>query len=91
MFWDFKHSGKNACINYPTVIAAMHLYKIPKDEDYLNNAKEIYGWSKSNLFDHKTGRVADHKVGNNRPGYEDYTYNQGNCIGAAVLLYETTA
>lgn len=90
MFWDFKHSGKNACINYPTVIAAMRLYNITKDEAYLTKAKSIYAWSRDNLFDISKGRVADHKVGNDNPGFEDYTYNQGTCIGAAVLLYKNT-
>ncbi|TKC07979.1 alpha-1,6-mannanase [Pedobacter polaris] len=90
MFWDFKHSGKNACINFPTVIAAMRLYNITKDEAYLTKAKEIYTWSRENLFDISKGRVADHKVGNNNPGFEDYTYNQGSLIGAAVLLYKNT-
>ncbi|RWY52496.1 glycoside hydrolase family 76 protein [Mucilaginibacter gilvus] len=90
MFWDFKHSGKNACINYPTVIAAMRLYKITGDASYLDKAKLIYSWSKANLMDAVTGRIADHKIGNNAPGYEDYTYNQGTAIGAAVALYKET-
>ena len=89
MFWDFQHSGKNACINYPTVIAAMELYKITGDEAYLEKAKNIYEWSKNNLFQKSTGRVADNKVGNNQ-GFSDYTYNQGTCIGAAVALYKET-
>lgn len=89
MFWDFNHSGKNACINYPTVIAAMKLYKITGDVSYLNKAKSIYDWSKNNLFHASTGRVADNKVGNNQ-GFSDYTYNQGTCIGAAVALYKET-
>ncbi len=90
MFWDFKHSGKNACINYPTVIAAMRLYKITGDTTYFAKAKQVYAWSRANLFNPENGRVADHKIGNNRPGYEDYTYNQGTCIGAAVALYKGT-
>ena len=90
MFWDFKHSGKNACINYPTVIAAMRLYKITGDTAYFAKAKSVYDWSRNNLFDPKSGRVADHKIGNDRAGYEDYTYNQGTCIGAASLLYKET-
>lgn len=89
MFWDFNHSGKNACINYPTVIAAMKLYKITGDVSYFNKAKSIYEWSKNNLFQASTGRVADNKVGNNQ-GFSDYTYNQGTCIGAAVALYKET-
>jgi predicted alpha-1,6-mannanase (GH76 family) len=89
MFWDFQHSGKNACINYPTVIAAMELYKITGDETYLTKAKSIYEWSKNNLFQKKDGRVADNKIGDNQ-GWSDYTYNQGTCIGAAVALYKVT-
>lgn len=89
MFWDFQHSGKNACINYPTVIAAMRLYKLTGDASYLTKAKSIYTWSKTNLMD-ATGRIADHKIGNNAPGYEDYTYNQGTAIGAAMSLYNET-
>lgn len=90
MYWNFQKSGKNACINYPTVIAAMELYEITGNEEYFSKAKEIYTWSRENLFQPSSGRVADHKVGNNPPGFEDYTYNQGTLIGAAVLLYNET-
>ena len=90
MYWDFKHSGKNACINYPTVIGAMRLYKITGDTTYLGKAKRVYDWSRNNIFNQENGRVADHKIRNNRPGYQDYTYNQGTCIGAASLLYRET-
>lgn len=89
MFWDFKHSGKNACINYPTVIAAMKLYEATGEDAYLAKAKEIYHWSRENLFQVTTGRVADNKIGDRR-GYDDYTYNQGTLIGAAVALYQVT-
>ncbi|QNL52463.1 alpha-1,6-mannanase [Olivibacter sp. SDN3] len=90
MYWSFDHTGKNACINYPTVIAAMRLYHITGEVDYLDKAKDIYAWSKENLFNNSNGQVADHKIGDNPPGYEDYTYNQGTCIGAAVMLYQAT-
>jgi predicted alpha-1,6-mannanase (GH76 family) len=90
MYWNFDHGGKNACINYPTVIAAMRLYHITGKEEYLDKAKGIYSWSRENLFQQSTGRVADHKVGDGRPGYDDYTYNQGTAIGAAVMLYKET-
>lgn len=89
MFWDFSHSGKNACINYPTVIAAMKLYEITGEEQYLTKAVSIYEWSKENLFQRSDGRVADNKIGN-RAGFSDYTYNQGTCIGAAMALYKQT-
>ena len=90
MFWDFKHSGKNACINFPTVIAAMTLYNITGDAAYLQKAKEVYNWGVNNLYDPNTGRVADNNV-NGHKGWSDYTYNQGTFIGAAVMLYKATA
>lgn len=90
MRWSWKVEGKNACINYPTVIAAMVLFNITKNQDYLDKAKNIYAWSRTNLYQSATGRVADHKVGNNPPGFEDYTYNQGTFIGSAVMLYKAT-
>lgn len=89
MFWDFNHSGKNSCINFPTVIAAMRLYTITGDTSYLNKAKLIYSWSKTNLVD-ATGKVYDNKIGKNPPGGHDYTYNSGTAIGAAFALYKAT-
>ena len=89
MFWDFVHSGKNSCINYPTVIAAMKLYAITRDPAYFTKAKNVYAWARTNLFNAQTGRVADNKIGDT-PGYSDYTYNYGTCIGASMLLYKAT-
>jgi predicted alpha-1,6-mannanase (GH76 family) len=90
MFWDFKHSGKNSCINFPTVIAAMRLYTITGDASYLDKAKAIYTWSRANLVDTNTGKVYDNKIGNNPAGGQDYTYNSGTAIGAAFALYKAT-
>lgn len=90
MFWQFKRRAKNACINYPTVIAALRLYHITNNGHYLDKAKLVYQWSKENLFNRETGRVGDHKLGDHPVGWEDYTYNQGACIGAASMLYEIT-
>lgn len=89
MFWDFKHSGKNACINFPTVIAAMTLYQATNDTSYLQRAKAVYHWGVQHLFDTTSGRVADNYV-NGHKGWSDYTYNQGTFIGAAVMLYKAT-
>jgi predicted alpha-1,6-mannanase (GH76 family) len=88
MFWDFNHSGKNSCINFPTVIAAMRLYKITKDKAYLTKAQSIYTWSKANLTNISTGQVYDNKIGSNPPGGQAYTYNAGTAIGAAYALFK---
>jgi|GEM_PF-108141 len=100
MFWNWDHTtpalqsqgmGKMACINYPTVIGAMTLYNITKEVDYLNKAKSIYNWAHTNLFDSKLGRVADSKHGTGEPDWSNnWVYNQGTCIGAAMMLYKVT-
>jgi hypothetical protein len=90
MEWDWHRRGKTACINYPTIIAAMTLYNITKDEQYVVKAKEVYVWARANLFDAANGRVADHKVDNNPANWTLHTYNQATCIGAAVMLYNKT-
>jgi predicted alpha-1,6-mannanase (GH76 family) len=89
MWWDFNHTGKNSCINFPTVIAAMTLFNITKDSAYYNKAVNIYSWSLANLVDSTTGRVADNNINGNK-GWSDYTYNEGTFIGAAVMMYQAT-
>lgn len=90
MEWDWHRRGKTACINYPTIIAAMTLHNITKDDDYVSKALEVYGWARANLFDTNNGRVADHKVDNQPTNWTLHTYNQATCIGAAVMLYNKT-
>ena len=91
MEWAWKQRGKTACINYPTVIGAMTLYNITKDEQYVQKAKTVYNWARNNLFESNTGKVADNKVDNNPADWTTHTYNQASCIGAAVLLYKNTS
>lgn len=90
--WSWKDGGRSymATSNYPYIIAAMMLYNITDEQQYFDRAMQIYQWTKNNLFRPATGRVADHVVGDNPPGLEDYTYNQGTCIGANILLYKAT-
>ena len=97
--------GKMACINFPTVVAALTLYNnVPKKrkpstdacpdyqtrEQYLAKGKEIYEWGVENLFDKATGRIADSRHGNHTPAWKTHVYNQATFIGASVLLYKAT-
>lgn len=93
MRWDWKFGGvgKMACINYPTVIAAMELYKATANPDYLAKAKQVYAWSAANLFNATTGAVADSKHdGNQTPAWHMLIYNQATCMGSAAMLYLET-
>lgn len=93
--------GKMACINFPTVVAAMLLHnsvpagrgsggRYPTGDEYLARGMEIYEWGVNNLFDPATGRIADSRHGNGEPAWKTHVYNQATFIGASVLLYKAT-
>lgn len=93
MYWDWKFGriGKMACINYPTIIAAMELYNATGKPDYLQKAKDVYIWAENNIFNAATGAVADSKHdGNNNANWQMLVYNQATCMGAAAMLYLET-
>lgn len=115
MFWQWQPirnpnpnksgDGKMACINFPTVVAALTLYnnvpegrpeqtgQIPECQSrsqYLAKGKEIYEWGVENLLDQKTGRIADSRHGKGAPNWKAHVYNQATFIGASVLLYKAT-
>ena len=113
MFWEWQpidHARphkpgdfRSACINFPTVIAACHLYQLvpegrtpsaeprPKYQTkawYLEKAKEVYAWADEVLVD-ANGRVAD-GIHGGAPGFSDHLYNQATYIGASCMLYQLT-
>ena len=93
MYWDWKfgRTGKMACINYPTIIAAMELYKATNNSEYLEKAKTVYKWASENLFNPVTGAVADSKHdGNADAAWTMLVYNQATCMGSAAMLYLVT-
>ena len=49
LLWKTDQTCKNACINGPAAIAGCLLYRITKEEDYLEKAKQIYQWQLDTL------------------------------------------
>lgn len=116
MFWQWQpiqnpvphkwNDGKMACINFPTVVAALTLYNnVPEKRntsggklkeyelakaDYLARGKEIYQWGVENLMDPESGKIADSRHGEGNPNWKTHIYNQATFIGASVLLYKAT-
>lgn len=92
--------SKNACSNGPAALIAARVYnfydqagiksKKPREE-YLNEAKKIYSWLKTTLFDQETGAMADNMALNGHINRQwIFTYNQGTFMGAAHELYKIT-
>lgn len=83
--------SKNACSNGPASILAARLYKLTKDEQYLDWAIRIYDWQKETLFDRATGAVYDNINGETDViNMTALTYNQGTFVGTAVELFDIT-
>lgn len=93
---QWKHNsspGTNACINGPASVCACYLAIATADTSYYAKAKKTYLANRSLLYEFSngsfTGRVYDSgnsetmKVGNTWAS----TYNQGTCLGAAIMLY----
>ncbi|KAG0585052.1 hypothetical protein KC19_3G253900 [Ceratodon purpureus] len=89
LWWKFNDSTKtkNACVNFPAIIAAMHLARNTENTGFLSQAEQLWSWSRRNLYNEKTGQVSDHKASDGKLDTKPYTYNQGTFIGAAYLLY----
>lgn len=101
--WNDKYAGggiawkkdmpysKNACSNGPASILAARLYKLTKEESYLEWAIKIYEWQKNTLLEPASGAVYDNINGqSDQVNTVSLTYNQGTFMGTAIELYQIT-
>ncbi|HYG23899.1 MAG TPA: glycoside hydrolase family 76 protein [Verrucomicrobiae bacterium] len=80
------NTSKNACVNGPAAIASYLIYQNFNDTNYLNRAREIYLWLRSNLVNTNTGQVYDSIYFTGTKDQTPITYNEGTYIGAANYL-----
>lgn len=84
------YSNKHTCSTAPAAVLGCKLYEITKEEKYLSKAKELYGWLKQYLQDPNDHLFYD----NISPGMvvdkAKYSYNSGQPMQAACLLYNIT-
>ena len=92
LIWSIESGraiSKNACSNGPGALCALRLYQFTQEEKYLDDAKMIYEWLSSTLYDSTTGSVADNMNGGVISGGA-LSYNQGTFLGSAHMLYTFT-
>ena len=92
--WSFDAENiKNACSNGPGALCAMRLWANSPEgaerDQYLADAKKIYNWLSSTLYNPLTGAVSDN-MKNGVINGGALTYNQGTFMGAAHELYKAT-
>jgi len=91
VYWcEQKKHSKNTCSNAPTAVLCSRLYEITHEKKYLDEAIEIYDWTKQNLLDPSDNVYWDNVNLDGRISKQKYTYNTGQMIEAAVRLYQIT-
>ena len=96
--WKEGDKGKNTCSTAPAAVLGAKLYKATNEQVYLDRAKEFYHWVQDRLQDPEDKLYWDNiKLSDpNNPSSSviidktKFTYNAGQPIQAAVLLYEIT-
>jgi len=91
IFWcEQKKHSKNTCSNAPSAVLALQLFETTKDSLYFNWGQKIYNWTKSKLQDPADYLYSDNISLSGKIGKAKYTYNSGQMLQAAALLYKLT-
>lgn len=98
VYWKEYGNSKNTVSNAPAAVLAAKLYLATNDPAYLKSAKELYAWVKTHLQDPSDYLYWDNVVlsDENNPNSpliiakQKYTYNSGQPMQAAALLYKIT-
>jgi uncharacterized protein YyaL (SSP411 family) len=91
IYWTEQNkSSKNTCSNAPSVVAAMKLFKSTNNREYLNMAVKIYEWTKNSLQDSTDYLYFDNIKLDGKIDKAKYSYNSGQMLQGAALLYNET-
>lgn len=91
IYWcEQKKHSKNTCSNAPSAVLAFKLFEATKDSSYFNWGVRIYEWTKLNLQDTTDYLYFDNKSLTGKIGRAKYTYNSGQMLQSAALLYKLT-
>lgn len=91
IYWvEQNRASKHSCSNAPAAVFALKLYRATKDQSYLAIAKELYAWTKENLQDKEDFLYCDNIRLDGHLDKKKYSYNSGQMLQAATILYEIT-
>ena len=91
IYWcEQKKESKNTCSNAPAVVYLLKLYEATKSQAYLDQAIQLYSWTKDNLQDPKDKVYWDNINLVGKVQEAKYPYNTGQMIQAGALLYKIT-
>lgn len=98
IYWKEGLNSKHTCSTFPGAVLALKLYEATQDQSYLIKAKEWYTWGKHILQDPSDKLFWDNVrlSDENNPdsdiivSREKYSYNTGQPMQVAALLYKMT-
>lgn len=92
ILWREKpvYSNKHTCSTAPAAVLGCKLYQITKEQKYLDKAKELYVWLIQYMQDPGDYLFYDNITPSLTIGKSKYSYNSGQRMQAACLLYNIT-
>lgn len=91
IYWcEQKKESKNACSNAPAAVFALKMFEATKEKNYLKEGRRLYEWTKAGLQDPDDKLYWDNIHLNGRVDKAKYSYNSGQMLQAAALLYKLT-
>jgi len=91
IYWcEQKKESKNTCSNAPAAVFALKLFEATKEKNYLNEGRRLYEWTKAGLQDPDDKLYWDNIHLNGQVNKAKYSYNSGQMLQAAALLYKLT-
>ena len=91
LYWkEGDKTTKNTCSNGPGILVALQLYKLTKQQQYLNTALSLYQWTNAHLQAPEGIYYDNIKTSSLTLGKAFYTYNTGTMLQADALLYLLT-
>ena len=91
IYWcEQKKQSKNTCSNAPASVLALKLFEATRDSSYFRWGIRIYNWTKANLQDTTDHLYFDNKRLTGKTDTRKYTYNSGQMLQAAAMLYKLT-
>lgn len=90
VYWSEGGKSRNTCSSAPAAVLALKLLRATGNGKYLKAAEELYSWTKLTLQDKDDYLYFDNISSQGRVDRRKFSYNSGQMLQAAVLLYEAT-
>ena len=91
IYWcEQKKKSKNTCSNAPASVLAFRLFEATRDSSYFKWGLRIYNWTKINLQDSTDHLYFDNISLTGNIARKKYTYNSGQMLQSAAILYRLT-